>query len=105
MYAVAFLEDAGFEAVASSSADAAILILETRLDIRIVFTDIDMPGSMNGIKLAAAIRKRWPPIELIITSGKPGPRAEDLPCRGFFFSKPYRANDIVEAMRSFGLAA
>ena len=105
MHAASFLEDAGFEAVSSTDAGAAVLILEARFDIRIVFTDVDMPGAMNGMKLAAAVRRRWPPIELIITSGKPGPSAEDLPARSFFFRKPYRPNDIVDAARSFMLAA
>jgi DNA-binding NtrC family response regulator len=105
MHAASFLGDAGFQTVTASNADAAVLILGARLDIRLVFTDVDMPGSMNGMKLASAVRKRWPPIELIITSGKPGPSAADLPARGLFFSKPYRPNDIIDAARSFSLAA
>jgi CheY-like chemotaxis protein len=67
LHAVNLVEDAGYVAVEASNADEAIRILEARKDIRIVFTDIDMPGSMDGLKLAHAIRKRWPPIELIIT--------------------------------------
>jgi CheY-like chemotaxis protein len=61
MAATALVEDAGFEAVEASNADEAIFILETRTDIRVVFTDIDMPGSMDGLKLAEAVRGRWPP--------------------------------------------
>ena len=98
MYAVCIVEDAGFEAVEANSADEAIGILETRPDIRIVFTDIEMPGSMDGMRLAALIRGRWPPIELILTSGRSKIRAEDIPDRGRFFAKPYRPAEIAEAL-------
>jgi DNA-binding LytR/AlgR family response regulator len=75
--------------------------LEARRDIRIVFTDIDMPGSMDGLKLARAIRDRWPPIELILTSGHFDVPEGDIPERGLFFSKPYHDNEIVSALRRF----
>lgn len=68
MTAVDMVEDAGFEAVEAADATEAIRILERRLDIRIVFTDIDMPRGIDGMKLAALIRDRWPPIEIILTS-------------------------------------
>ena len=100
-YAVGLVEDAGLTAVEASNADEAIAILERRPDIRIVFTDIDMPGSMNGLKLARAIRERWPPIELILTSGMMKIREDDLPARGYFFSKPYDPDKLVRTMRSF----
>ena len=99
MMAVDLVEDAGFEAVEATDATQAVEILERRADIRIVFTDIDMPRGLDGMKLAALIRERWPPIELILTSGKEAPRAEDLPARGVFFSKPYRTLEVVAAMR------
>lgn len=62
------IEDAGFEVLEAGNADEAVRILESRKDVRIVFTDIQMPGSMDGIRLARAIRDRWPPIELMLTS-------------------------------------
>lgn len=99
LMAVDVVEEAGFEAVEAAGADDAIRILETRLDIRVVFTDVDMPGGVDGMKLAAAIRDRWPPIEIIITSGKKRPRPEDMPARGVFFSKPYRREDVAAMMR------
>ncbi|MFJ5486178.1 response regulator [Hansschlegelia beijingensis] len=105
MYAVSFVQDAGFEAISASNADEAVLILEARLDVRVVFTDIDMPGSMDGMKLAAAIRNRWPPIELIITSGQAMPNKAEIPCRGRFFSKPYSPDEIVRTIRTFSEAA
>ncbi|MCQ1765815.1 response regulator [Neorhizobium galegae] len=89
MMAMDLVEEAGFHAVEAADADEAVAILETRTDIRIVFTDIDMPGSMNGIKLAAAVRDRWPPIEIIIVSGLVRLSEGDMPERSVFFSKPY----------------
>ena len=101
LHAVDLVERAGYKAVKAANADDAIAILETRKDIRIVFTDIDMPGSMDGLKLSHAIRKRWPPIELILTSGHFDISEGDLPERGRFFAKPYRDEEIVSALRHF----
>ena len=70
--AVEMVEDAGYVAVEAADAFEAVRILESRDDIRIVFTDIDMPGGMSGVTLAAAIRDRWPPIDIIMTSGRRG---------------------------------
>jgi CheY-like chemotaxis protein len=101
MQAVALIEEAGIDVVEAGSADEAIAILEARKDIRIVFTDIEMPGSMDGLKLARAIRDRWPPIELILTSGKQKPGADGLPERGRFLQKPYDPNELVGTIRAF----
>ena len=62
------MEDAGFAVLEASNADEALAILESRSDIRAVFTDIRMPGSMDGWELAGAIRRRWPPMHLIVAS-------------------------------------
>lgn len=99
MMAVDLVESAGFEAVEATNADEATRILEARTDIRIVFTDIDMPGSMDGLKLAAAIRGRWPPIEIIVTSGQHTARDLTLPARSVFFAKPYDRRAVVETIR------
>jgi CheY-like chemotaxis protein len=69
LMAVTVVEDAGFEAIEAGNADEAIRILESRNDIQIVFTDIEMPGSMDGVNLAAYIRDRWPPVQIVVTSG------------------------------------
>jgi CheY-like chemotaxis protein len=100
-HAVNLVEAAGYRAIEASNADEAIAILEARKDIRIVFTDIDMPGSMDGLKLARAVRDRWPPIELILTSGHLDVPESDIPKRGVFFSKPYRDDEIVSALQKF----
>ena len=87
--AVALVEDAGFEALAAASADEALAILETRAEeVRLVFTDIQIAGSMDGIDLAHAVRNRWPPVELILTSGRRHIQPDDLPHRGRFLPSP-----------------
>jgi CheY-like chemotaxis protein len=102
-HAVDLVEAAGYRAIEASNADEAIAILEMRKDIRIVFTDIDMPGSMDGLKLAHAIRKRWPPIELILTSGHFDVGDDEMPERGQFFAKPYRDQEVISALRHFAV--
>ena len=96
--AVDMVEEAGFEAVEAADATEAVAILEKRLDIRIIFTDIDMPRGIDGVKLAALVRDRWPPIEIIVTSGHIAPRQQDLPARALFFAKPFKEKEVVEAM-------
>ena len=102
LHAVSLIEDAGFETVSAASADEAIALLETNGHIRIVFSDIDLPGGMDGMRLAAAIRDRWPPVELILTSGHIKVAHADLPARGHFFSKPYDAVQLIDTLNSFG---
>ena len=91
MNAVEMIEEAGFNAIEATNADEAIAILEARLDIRVVFTDIQMPGSMDGLKLAAAVRDRWPPIKIVATSGHHAIRDGELPEGSAFLQKPYNA--------------
>jgi DNA-binding NtrC family response regulator len=90
--------DAGLEAILVPNADEAIRILESRDDISIVFTDVRMPGSMDGIRLAAAVRSRWPPIKLVVVSGHLTADA-DLPQGARFFRKPYASDQIISALR------
>jgi two-component system, response regulator PdtaR len=98
-YAVETIEEAGFVALEAANADEAVAILESRNDIRIVFTDIDMPGSMDGLKLARAVRDRWPPIKIIVTSGQRAASADDMPHGSRFFGKPYALAEITGVMR------
>jgi CheY-like chemotaxis protein len=101
MVAAATIQDAGFETIEAADADSAIAILEARKDIRIVFADIHMPGPMDGLKLARAIRDRWPPIELILTSGLIKVGQQDLPERGVFLAKPYSLEALTAAVTRF----
>jgi CheY-like chemotaxis protein len=101
MAAADMVENAGFIPVEAANATEAVHILESRLDIRIVFSDIDMPLGIDGMKLAVLIRDRWPPIEIILVSGHVDPPKADLPARTLFFSKPYSEQHIVAAMKKF----
>lgn len=89
LMALDLVEEAGLEAIEATNADEAIRLLEARNDIRVIFTDIDMPGSMDGIRLAAAVRDRWPPVQIIVTSGHTRVHASDLPDGAIFLAKPY----------------
>lgn len=100
MLAADIVEDAGFEVVEAADASEAVAILEARPDIRLVFTDVDMPGGMNGLMLAACIRERWPPIEVIITSGKPLPEGFILPARAIFIPKPFDLEELTLALQN-----
>ncbi|SDT43586.1 response regulator [Bradyrhizobium canariense] len=98
MDAVDMISAAGFTVVEAANADEAIEILEVRPDITVVFTDIQMPGSMDGLKLARAVRGRWPPIKIIATSGLNVGQA-DLPEGGRFLPKPYNAAQVTGVLR------
>jgi CheY-like chemotaxis protein len=97
--AVDMIADAGFEVVEAANADQAIEILEARRDITVVFTDIQMPGSMDGLKLARAIRGRWPPIKIVATSGHANVGELDLPDGGRFVPKPYSSRQVTGVLR------
>jgi CheY-like chemotaxis protein len=93
------IADAGFEVIEAGNADEAIEVLESRADISVVFTDIQMPGSMDGLKLARAVRGRWPPIKIITTSGRIHLDATDLPDGGRFLPKPYSPSQVTGVLR------
>lgn len=99
MNAVAIVEESGFEAVAARNADEAIEALETRSDIQAVFTDIQIPGQMDGLKLAQVIKDRWPPVALLVTSGKRTVIGSELPHGGRFLPKPYLPSQIETVLR------
>ena len=93
------LDDEGFEVSQAANADEAIAILERNPSIRLLFTDIDMPGSMDGLKLAAFVRNRWPPVRIIVTSGKRLVEITEIPDRSTFVAKPYHLDAVTVAMR------
>lgn len=97
--AAEMIGDSGFEVVEARNADEAIAILEMRPDIHVVFTDIQMPGSMDGLKLARFVRGRWPPIKIVATSGFVNVGKDDLPEGSRFLAKPYRPEQIVTTLR------
>ena len=102
---VSSLEDAGFEVFEASNYDEAMAMLVTNLSIRAMFTDIDMLPGINGLELAIAVRRRWPPVKIIVTSGHRHIRDEDLPVIGRFFGKPYDGELVAASLREMMLAA
>ncbi|RIX99529.1 response regulator [Aureimonas flava] len=96
--AVDLCEEAGFTAYEARNADQAIRLLERHSDIRVLFTDVEMPGTMDGLKLARAVRDRWPPVAIIVTSGRIRVESADMPENGLFFAKPYPPRGIIEAL-------
>ena len=94
-----FARDAGHEAIEAANADEAIRILEGRTDIEIVFSDVSMPGTMDGVRLMQMIRNRWPPIRLILTSAKSLRQDAGVPQGTFFVPKPYGFEDLSRALQ------
>ena len=99
------IESAGFEVIQAANADEAITILNARPDIHVVFTDIQMPGSMDGLKLARFVRDRWPPIKIVATSGHVTVDEDDLPDGSVFLLKPYHGAEVVATLREMTSAA
>jgi CheY-like chemotaxis protein len=99
MRAVDMVEDAGFTPVEAGDADEAVAILESRSDIALLFTDIQMPGSMDGLKLAHAVHERWPPIKIILVSGQLKVANIAIPADSRFFGKPLEAREMIAEMQ------
>src|ERR1700722_4088015 len=99
MHAVDIVKAAGFEPVEAGNADEAIAILVSDMNIHVVFTDIQMPGTMDGLKLARFVNDRWPPINIVATSGRVRLSEDDLPKGGRFLPKPYRPGQIIATLR------
>ncbi|MGF9761965.1 response regulator [Microvirga sp. 0TCS3.31] len=94
------LQDAGFHVLEAANADVALAVLESCSDdVQVLFTDIDMPGSMNGLDLAENVQQRWPHISLLISSAYHRPSSEMLPDDGRFVPKPYCSDDVVQQIR------
>ncbi|GAB5426641.1 MAG: hypothetical protein Devi2KO_01000 [Devosia indica] len=99
MVAADILLEGGFKVFEAHDADEAIQLLRTRDDIHAVFTDIEMPGSMNGLELAAIVRKTWPKMVVLVTSGRINPDGE-LPAGSEFMSKPYSPVELLERLKA-----
>jgi two-component system, response regulator PdtaR len=98
MAAVAMLREAGYAVIEADSGPAAVLELEDRADVRLMLTDIDMPAGIDGIKLAACVRRRWPGVAVVMVSGKVRPAPGDVPAGARFFAKPYNEPDVLAAI-------
>lgn len=100
MHAADIVEEAGFIPIEASNADEAVAILESRSDIALLFTDVNMPGSMDGLKLAHAVRNRWPPIKIVIVSGHLQVSENELPADSRFFGKPFETDKMIAELRA-----
>jgi two-component sensor histidine kinase/CheY-like chemotaxis protein len=100
MRAVDIVEDAGFCPVEAVNADEAISILESRSDISLLFTDIQMPGSIDGLKLAHAVHDRWPSIKIILVSGHLNPTDAERPAESRFFGKPLGVEQMIGELQA-----
>jgi CheY-like chemotaxis protein len=99
MRAVDMVEDAGYVPVEAVDADEALAILQSRSDIVLLFTDIQMPGSMSGLQLALAVHERWPQIKIILASGQLKLSKNEIPENSRFFGKPLDSSDMVAEIR------
>ena len=99
MYGVDALEDAGFEVFEASNADEALLVLDQHDEVQLLFSDVNMPGSMNGLELVHLVHLRWPNIRLLLTSGQSQPSWAALPRIGYFMRKPWAQAALVQKIR------
>src|SRR3981081_4959002 len=100
MRAADIVEDAGFSSVEAVNADEALSILESRSDISLLFTDIQMPGSMDGLKLAHAVHHRWPGIKIILVSGQVTPSDAEKPADSRYFGKPLSVEKMIAELQA-----
>lgn len=98
MFASDIATEAGYGVVEVSSAREALAAIESDSSIGIVFTDIHMPGAMDGLEMSHVARKRWPPIRFLIVSGHRKLEPNQLPSGSKFFAKPYDMSEITEAL-------
>jgi two-component system, response regulator PdtaR len=88
-------EENGFTVLEAENANAALKTLEARPDVKLLFTDVQMPGSLNGMELAREVHARWPHVLLVITSGRERPTRDEIPDDGRFVAKPYSAEELL----------
>lgn len=99
MHAMDILEDAGFRTLSAQNGDRALEQLEVHgEDVALLFTDVEMPGSMNGFELAREVTKRWPDIGVLVASGQVTPKDDDLPNGAVFVRKPFSADVIYDRL-------
>ena len=101
MHGVDILKDAGFDVFEAADADEALLILGDDVEVHLLFSDVDMPGSMNGLQLAQVVHERWPHIHLLLTSGHHKLQDAEMPGSGKFVRKPWTSESLVRQIREF----
>lgn len=103
MFMADFLDEAGFKVFEAVNADEALQILQARPDIQAIVTDVEMPGSIDGLELARVVRERWPGVGLIISSGRARPGPDELPENVVFLAKPYLPNTVITVIRQMAM--
>lgn len=101
MHGTDILEDAGYDVLEAANAQEALMILTERQDVHVLFSDVDMPGRMDGLDLARLVYERWPHIHLLLTSGHHSVQSADLPDRGKFVRKPWSSEVLVDRIQGF----
>ena len=101
-YAVELLEDAGFEVIEAHDANAALKIVRSRSGLRVLFTDIEMPGPVSGMELARKVHESWPDILVLVTSGGRKPPQMEISDHGRFLAKPYTRKRLLEEIDRLG---
>ena len=99
LIATEVLEDSGFRVVEAEDAKEALRVLADHPGVRVLFTDINMPGALDGLDLAREVHARWPDIKLVVTSGRPMPTDKEVPDDGRFVAKPYSPDSLVREVR------
>ena len=99
LFGADILKAAGFEVIEAANADEALQTLEARDDVQVLFTNVHMPGSLDGLALARCVHERWPDIELLIASGRSRVDPDEIPDNGRFVSKPYEPGRVVQQLR------
>lgn len=95
---VDYLENLWFTVFEATDAESAIAILEKHSEIQLVFTDVQMPGTMDGLQLAHYVRNRWPPTAIIVCSANPRPLDDELPGHTYWVSKPFERVEMDKAL-------
>ena len=93
------LEENGFRVVEAENAEEALRVLAERSDVRVLFTDVNMPGALDGLDLVREVHARWPAIKLVVTSGRLRLSDGEIPDAGRFVAKPYSPDTLVEEIR------
>jgi len=99
------LEDAGFEVVQAANAAQALQVMKSRPDVGVLFTDVEMPGPLDGMELARKVHEQWPNVLLLITSGSKRPAKADIADHGHFLAKPYRTQEVIQEIAALAREA
>ena len=99
MMVIELFEDEGFEVLEAADADEALTIFGRRSDVALLFTDVEMPGSIDGYGLARWAHHHRPDVKTIVVSGRAMPRAGDIPEGAAFVGKPYDHGDVMRRVQ------